>query len=101
MKVTDRSICDTDEILELQDFGGTLRFGSESELRNYIENTAARSPRRKVRAFGASNREINEMAKPTLNSGEDNKISNEDLVAVVSTTFWLSERRPSPISIIL
>ena len=32
------SICDTDEILELQDLGGTLRFGSESELRNYIEN---------------------------------------------------------------
>ena len=62
------SICDTDEILELQDLGGTLRFGSESELRNYIENTAARSPRRKVRAFGGSNREINEMAKPTLDS---------------------------------
>jgi hypothetical protein len=75
------SICDTDEILELQDLGGTLRFGSESELRNYIENTAARSPRRKVRAFGGSNREINEMAKPTLDSCEDNKISNEDLVA--------------------
>jgi hypothetical protein len=74
------SICDTDEILDLQDLGGTLRFGSESELRNYIENTAARSPRRKVRAFGG-NREINEMAKPTLDSCEDNKTSNEDLVA--------------------
>ena len=75
------SICDTDETLELQDLGGTLRFGYESELRNYIENTAARSPRRKVRAFGGRNREINEMAKPTLDSCEDNKIGNEDLVA--------------------
>ena len=95
------SICDTDEILDLQDLGGTLRFGSESELRNYIENTAARSPRRKVRAFGSSNREINELAKPTLDSCEDNKISNEDLGQSVSTTFWLSERRLSPMSIIL
>ena len=40
---TSRSISDTDESLELQTLGGTLRFGSEGELSNYIEST----PRRK------------------------------------------------------
>jgi len=78
---TQRSISDTDESLELPIPEGTLRFGSESELCNYIESTAEKTPRRKIRVFGRSNRQIDEVAKPAPASCEDNKMGNEKIVA--------------------
>ena len=78
---TQRSISDTDKSRELPIPEGTLRFGSESELCNYIESTAEKTPRRKIRVFGRSNRQIDEVAKPALASCEDNKMGNEKIVA--------------------
>ena len=79
---TQRSISDTDASLELPIPEGTLRFGSESELCNYIESTAEKTPRRKIRVFGRSNRQIDEVAKPApASSCEDNKMGNEKIMA--------------------
>ena len=78
---TQRSISDTDKSLELPIPEGTLRFGSGSELCNYIESTAEKTPRRKIRVFGRSNRQIDEVAKPAPASCEDNKMGNEKIVA--------------------
>ena len=72
-----RSISDTDASLELPIPEGTLRFGSESELCNYIKSTAEKTPRRKIRVFGRSNRQIDEVAKPAPASCEDNKMGKK------------------------
>jgi hypothetical protein len=74
------SITDTDESLELQTLGGTLRFGSESELRSYVESTVGKTPRRKIRVFGRNNRQINEVVK-SAPASKDNKMNNEKVVA--------------------
>jgi hypothetical protein len=56
--------------------GGTLRFGSKSELRGYLESTAAKTPRSSIGTLGCSNRPINDAAKPAPEPCDDNRLGN-------------------------
>jgi hypothetical protein len=88
------SISDTDESLELQTMGGTLRFGSKTALRNHLESIAAKTPRSGIRALGRSNSPINDAADPAPEPC-DNRMVNaaevvpepcDDIVAAGATT---------------
>jgi hypothetical protein len=69
---TQWSISDTDESLELQTMGGTLRFGSKSALCNHLESIAAKTPRSGIRALGP----INDAAEPAPEPCDDNRMVN-------------------------
>jgi hypothetical protein len=73
---TQWSLSDSDESLELQTMRGTLRFGSESELQDYLESTAAKTPRNGIRAFRRSNRTLNDTAEPAPEACDDSGFGN-------------------------
>ena len=58
------SISEANKSLELQTMGGILRFGSTTELSNYIEGISAKAPKGRIRMLARSNRQINDAAKP-------------------------------------
>ena len=67
---TNWPISDTDELVELQTLGGTLRFGSKTELSNYIESTSAKRPKGRICMLGRTNRQINDAAEVAPTSFE-------------------------------
>jgi hypothetical protein len=73
---TQWSISDTDESLELQTMGGTLRFGSKTALRHHLESTAAKTPREGLRVVGRSNKPLNDAAEPAPQACDDNRLGN-------------------------
>jgi hypothetical protein len=65
-----RSYPDTEESIELQVLGGTLRFGSATELNTYVEDTSANTPTRRSRMVERSNKQINDAKAPVGNGVE-------------------------------
>jgi hypothetical protein len=56
-----RSYSDTDETIELHILGGTLRFGSATELNTYVEDTSGNMPTRSIRMMERNNTQINDV----------------------------------------
>jgi hypothetical protein len=64
------SYSDTDESIELHMLGGTLRFGSATELNTYVEDNSANTPTQRIRMVERSNKETNDVKVPSDNVAE-------------------------------
>ena len=80
-----RSYLDADETIELHMLGGTLRFGSATELNTYVEDTSANTPTRRICMVERSNKQTNDVKAPSGTEAEIPAESLNDLVIAGAT----------------